>query len=154
MQRRNIGPLPTVWAFSVKHEENNHDARKKEKQNSNKNDLVKRKKQFQQNKIVKRGKEKKTTVPYCRKIRTLSKYLTPTTTESHIEDDDYTKYSIEDERLRDIVETIILNKNVLSMELMLLVVNSIRTGGKKIMKALFKKIKSAGAVNVGDVVIF
>lgn len=55
----NIGPLPTVWAFSVKHEENNHDARKKEKQNSNKNDLVKRKKQFQQNKIVKRGKKKK-----------------------------------------------------------------------------------------------
>ena len=40
------------------------------------------------------------------------------------------------------------------MELMLLVVNSIRTDGKKIMKALFKKIKSAGVVNVGDVVIF
>ena len=56
--------------------------------------------------------------------------------------------------MRDIVETIILNTNVLSMELMLLVVNSIRTGGKKIMKALFKKIKSAGAVNVGGVVIF
>jgi len=46
MQRRNIGPLPTVGAFSVKHGKNNHDAKKKEKQNSNKNDLVKRKKQF------------------------------------------------------------------------------------------------------------
>ena len=80
----------------------------------------------------------------------LAQYLTPTSTENS--EEDYFSYSIDDENMKDIMEQVIFNTNVPSLEFLLLLVESVRTGGKKMMKGIFKKNKSKGIV--GGEIIF